>query len=77
MSPALTSFAMHLWVELLSLLTDSAILSSVVHWFFVTSRKTWRSVGFRLYRQLRRSWHVASFRVRNWMLSMVDVSVAA
>ncbi len=50
--------------------TSSAIWSSVEFGFLATFRKTWRSMGLRLYRQLRRSLQVAPLLVSSWMLSM-------
>lgn len=47
-----------------------AIWSRVTFSFFATTRRVWRSAGFRLYRQVSRSVHVAPFVVIAFMLSM-------
>lgn len=69
---ALKSLDRQRWTELLSLCTFSAMSSRVALGVFATVRSTSMSVGFRLYRQLSRSWQVAPFFVICWM-SMVDI----
>ena len=50
-------------MELRSLCTNSAIWVSVAFSFFATSRNTSMSMGFKLYRQLSKSEHVAPLLV--------------